>query len=55
MRTIGRLLVACSIGILTWSNVNAADEYQFKGGFPTPETVQKNYDGRKNHIISNDL
>ena len=44
MHRIAQLLAVCSIGLLTWSHVHAADDYEFKGGYPTPETVQKAYD-----------
>ena len=44
MHAIATLVVALSIGMFSWGNVHAADEYQFKGGFPTPETVRKAYD-----------
>lgn len=44
MHAIATLVVALSIGMFSWGNVQAADEFQFKGGFPTPETVRKAYD-----------
>ena len=44
MHMIARLLVVCSIEILAWDHVNAAGDYEFKGGYPTPETVQRAYD-----------
>jgi hypothetical protein len=44
MRTITKVLVVFSIGMLSWDNIHAADDYRFKGGFPTPETVQKAFD-----------
>jgi hypothetical protein len=39
MRTT--LLVALSIGVLLWGSVCAAQEYEFRGGYPTPETARR--------------
>jgi hypothetical protein len=44
MHTSAKFLFALSIGMLSWGSVCVAQEYEFKGGFPTPETVQKAYD-----------
>lgn len=44
MHTGTILLFVLSIGLLSWAGVCDAQEYEFKGGFPTPETVQKAYD-----------
>jgi hypothetical protein len=39
-----QVIVALSVAVLPWLNAGNAQEYEFKGGFPTPETVQKAYD-----------
>lgn len=44
MHTGTILLFVLSIGLLSWAGVCDAQEYEFKGGFPTLETVQKAYD-----------
>jgi hypothetical protein len=44
MYTSITLLVALSVGMLSWGGVCAAQGYEFKGGYPTPETVQRAYD-----------
>lgn len=36
-----RLLAACAVAVSSWSGFAAAQEFEFKGGYPTPETVQK--------------
>jgi hypothetical protein len=38
-----RFGIAAFIGVLSLGGA-AAQEYEFKGGYPTPETVQKAYD-----------
>ena len=35
------LLFACSIGMLSWGSVCAAQEYEFKGGYPTLATARR--------------
>ena len=39
-----KLLYALWMCMLPWVSICAAQEYAFKGGFPTPETVQQAYD-----------
>jgi hypothetical protein len=41
MNTSTTLLYALSIGMLVWSSVCPAQDYAFKGGFPTPETARR--------------
>ncbi|HXO67877.1 MAG TPA: DUF1254 domain-containing protein [Bradyrhizobium sp.] len=41
---IGRALLAVCIAAGTTGGMCFAQEYEFKGGYPTPETVQKAYD-----------
>ncbi len=36
-----KLLFAFSLGILSWGSVCAAQEYEFRNGYPTPETAQR--------------
>jgi hypothetical protein len=38
------LLLALSVAVLPWASPSSAQEYDFKGGYPTPETIQKAYD-----------
>jgi hypothetical protein len=45
MNTSMKLLVALSMGGgLTWGSTGNAQEYDWKGGYPTPQTVQDVYD-----------
>ena len=41
---IGSVLLALCMGAGTTGGMCLAQEYEFKGGYPTPETVQKAYD-----------
>jgi hypothetical protein len=41
---IGSVLLALCMGAGTTGGMCFAQEYEFKGGYPTPETVQKAYD-----------
>jgi hypothetical protein len=41
MGTNTTLLCALLIGMLAWSSVCPAQDYEFKGGFPTPETARR--------------
>jgi hypothetical protein len=36
-----KLLFAFSLGMLSWGSVCAAQEYEFRGGYPTPETARR--------------
>ena len=36
-----KLLFAFSLGMLSWGSVCAAQDYEFKGGCPTPETARR--------------
>ena len=38
---IGSVLLALCMGAGTTGGMCFAQEYEFKGGYPTPETVQK--------------
>jgi hypothetical protein len=38
------LFLALSVATLPWVGASNAQEYEFKGGYPTPETIQKAYD-----------
>lgn len=44
MRTKCLIIELLVIGALTASPVFAEDLYEFKGGFPTPETIRQAYD-----------
>ena len=44
MNSSAKLLLALSIGLLPWVGTSIAQEYEFKGGYPTPQTVQDAYD-----------
>jgi hypothetical protein len=39
-----KLLISLVVGVLSWSNVCAAEDSRFPGGYPTPEAAQKAYD-----------
>jgi hypothetical protein len=39
-----KLLCALWMCVLPWVSICAAQEYEFKGGFPKPETIQRAYD-----------
>src|SRR5271170_7350931 len=44
MQGAKRIPLALSVALMIWSGACAAQEYEFKGGFPTPETIQRAYD-----------
>ena len=41
MNTSTKLLFAFSFGMLSWGSVCAAQEYEFRNGYPTPETARR--------------
>jgi hypothetical protein len=41
MNTSTKLLFAFSLGMLSWGSVCAAQEYEFRNGYPTPETARR--------------
>jgi len=41
---IGSVLLALCMGAGTTGGMCFAQEYEFKGGYPTPETIRRAYD-----------